>query len=545
MGVVDNLLRAREAYERREWLAAFGTLSDLDADALDGDDFTRLATAAYLTGRTNDCVHALQRAYQRNLDSGEPLAAVRSAFWLAQTLLFTGESVVGGGWVTRAQRLLEEVPDDVVERGYVLVAVMFRHIFAGEFAAAARCADEVTDYGHRFAEPDLTAMGLCAQGRLALYSGHVREGLALLDEAMTCITTGGVSTMFVGHIYCAMIEACQEISDFGRAETWTIALTTWCADQPGLVMFTGQCAAHRGQLMRMHGAYDAALEEFELAIRRYTDIEAPAAAGLAMAERADVLRIRGAYDEADHAYHDALAFGHEPQPGLALLWLARGRQAAALGAARRLLAEADDPVHRSRLLPAAIEILLAAGESEKAAELGVELTRIGASFGCAALRAMAGYARGCIATVRCDYAAAITELRHAARIWTELGAPYEAARCRVGIGRVLRALGDEESARSELTAARRVFTELGAAPAEQAADELLRPTNPCGLTARELEVLRLVAAGHSNPEIAATLVLSEKTVARHLSNIFTKIDVTSRTAAAAFAYEHDLYRATD
>ncbi|WP_306363567.1 LuxR family transcriptional regulator [Nocardia sp. CC227C] len=540
MGVVDNLLRARAEYERREWLAAFGTLSDLDADALDGDDFLRLATAAYLTGRTNDSIHALQRAYQLHVDAGDPLAAIRSAFWLAQTLLFSGESVVGGGWVARAQRLLEDVPGDVVERGYVLVAVTLRHVFAGEFPAAARCADEVSDYGRRFGEPDLTAMGLCVQGRLAMYSGRVREGLALLDEAMACISTGGVSTMFVGHIYCAMIEACQEVSDLGRAETWTMALTTWCADQPGLVMFTGQCAVHRGQLMRMHGAYDAALEEFELAVHRYTAAETSTAAGLALAERGDVLRIRGAYDEADRAYHAALACGHEPQPGLALLWLARGRIAAALGAARRLIAETKNSVHRSRILPAAIEILLAAGAFEEAADLGDELSRISATFGCAALRAMAGHARGCIALARDDHAAAITELRLAARIWSELDAPYEAARCRVAIGRALRALGDEESARSDLTAARRAFAQLGAVPAERATTELLHPAKPCGLTARELEVLRLVAAGHSNPEIAATLVLSEKTVARHLSNIFTKIDVTSRTAAAAFAYERHL-----
>lgn len=292
--------------------------------------------------------------------------------------------------------------------------------------------------------------------------------------------------------------------------------------------------------MRTHGAYDAALEEFGLAVRRYTAAESTGAAGLAMAERGDILRIRGAYDEADHAYHGALTSGHEPQPGLALLWLSRGRTAAALAAARRLIAEANDPVHRSQILPAAIEILLAAGESEEAADLSVELTQIGAGFGCAALRAMAGYARGCVALAQAEYAAAITELRRAAQTWSELDAPYETARCRVAIGRAVRALGDEESACSELTAARDVFTELGAAPAAQAAAELIRPSTPCGLTVRELEVLRLVAAGHSNPEIAATLVLSEKTVARHLSNIFAKIDVTSRTGAAAFAYEHQL-----
>ncbi|WP_067470110.1 LuxR family transcriptional regulator [Nocardia amamiensis] len=540
MGVVDSLLRAREAYERREWLAAFDALSDLDAAALDGDDFARLAAAAYLTGRTNDSVQAMQRAYQLHLDAGDRLAAVRSAFWLAQTLLTTGESAIGGGWVARAQRLLRDVPGDVVERGYVLVSVMFRHIFAGEFADAARYADEITDYGRTFHEPDLTAMGLSAQGRLALYSGRVRDGLSLMDEAMVCVSSGNVSTIFAGHIYCTMIEACQEISDLGRAEEWTMALTSWCADQPGLVLFTGQCAVHRGQLMRMHGAYDAALEEFGLAVRRYIATETTAAAGLAMAERGDVFRIRGDYGEADRAYRSALAYGHEPQPGLALLWLARGRAAAALGAVRRLVAEATDPVHRSQILPAALEILLASGEFDEAADLSAELTQISAGFGSAALRAMACYAKGCVALAQTEYAAAIPELRRAARTWSDLGAPYETARCRVSIGRAVRGLGDEDSACSELAAARRVFAQLGAVPDERAATELLRPSAPCGLTERELEVLRLVAAGRSNPEIAANLVLSEKTVARHLSNIFAKIDVTSRTAAAAFAYEHQL-----
>lgn len=540
MSVVDSLRQAREAYERREWVAAFEALSASDAEALRGDDFARLATAAYLTGHTNDSIQAMQRAYQLHVDNGNRLAAVRCAFWLAQTLLMAGESAVSGGWVGRARRLLDEVGDDVVEHGYVLVSVMLRNVFAGEYPAAAECADKIIDYGRRYGDPDLTAMGLSAHGRLALYGGDVRGGLALMDEAMACIAAGGVSTMFAGHIYCSMIEACQEISDLGRAEQWTVALTNWCADQPGLVLFTGQCAVHRGQLMRLHGAYEAALEEFALAVRRYLIAQSPAAAGLALAERGDVLRIRGAFDEAGDAYTGAIDYGHEPQPGLALLWSIRGRTAAALGAVRRLVAEAADPVHRCRLLPAAIDILLAAGETDEAAALSHELAEIAANFGCAPLHAMASRAAGCVAIARGDCAMAVPELRRAVRIWTGLGAPYETARCQVDIGRALRALGDEDSARSELAAARRVFAELGAAPAEREVTALLTPRAPAGLSPRELEVLRLVAAGHSNTDIASALVLSEKTVARHLSNIFAKLDVTSRTAAAAFAYEHGL-----
>jgi ATP/maltotriose-dependent transcriptional regulator MalT len=337
-----------------------------------------------------------------------------------------------------------------------------------------------------------------------------------------------------------MIEACQEIDDFDRAARWTAALTTWCAQQPGLVPFTGQCAVHRGQIMRAQGAFDEALTEFDLAVERYLAAQTPAPAGLAMAERGDVLRVRGDLTGAQAAYERAVAFGHEPQPGLALLWLAHGRTEAAAAAIRRLLGEVGDPVHRSRLLPAAVEVLLATGQHDQAAALAAELQSIGGSFGCPPVEARAGHAAALVALESGDPAAAMPLLRQARAVWERLGGRYETARCRLQLGRALHALGDEESAITELVAARRAFAELGAAPAEREAATMIAPTYPSGLTAREVEVLRLVAAGKSNPEIAAQLFLSEKTVARHLSNIFTKIDVTSRTAAAAFAYEHHI-----
>ena len=545
MGVVEDLLSARENYERREWVAAYEALSglgeaDRDAAELAAEDFVRLATAAYLTGRMNDSVQALQRAYQINLAADDVLGAVRCAFWLAMVLMDAGESAVSGGWAARAQRLLEDVSGDVVERGYVLIPLMLRDIFAAEFAPAHKYAFEITDYGRRFGDPNLVAMGVMSQGRLALYAGHVSEGLALLDEAMVCIATGAVSPIFAGHVYCSMIEGCQEISDFGRAAEWTAALTRWCDEQPGLVPFTGQCAVHRGQIMRLYGAFDEALEEFGKAVERYVQADTAPAAGLALAERGDVLRIRGQFDAAEAAFTEAIGYGHEPQPGLALLWLGRGRVAAAVAAIKRLLAEPRDAVHRSQLLPGAVEILLAADETDLATDTSAELSEIAAGFGCIALRAMASRAAGHVALTRGDHAAAIPELRRAGRIWNELGAPYEAARCGVLLGRALRALGDEDSAAAELATARRTFAALDAGPAEREAANLLHPCAPGGLSAREIEVLRLVAAGKTNPEIAAALVLSEKTVARHLSNIFAKLDVTSRTAAAAFAFEHRL-----
>jgi DNA-binding NarL/FixJ family response regulator len=540
MGVVDDLLRARVAYDRRDWLAAYGGLTDAAAGDLTADDFSRLGTAAYLVGRRNDCVQALQRAYQMHIDGGDTLAAVRAAFWLAMVLLTSGETAVGGGWVGRAQRLLADVERDVVERGYVAVHVMYRHLDAGDFGSAMALAEEVTDYGRRFSDPDLIAMGLNAQGRFLLYGGRVPEGLALLDEAMVGVAAGEVTTIFAGNVYCSMIEACQEIADFDRAARWTSVLTTWCDAQPGLLPFTGQCAVHRGQIMRAQGAFDEALTEFELAVGRYRDAGAQDAAGLAMAERGDVLRVRGDLAGAAAAYDTAVAFGYEPQPGLALLWLAQGRTAVAVAAVRRLLGEAKDPVHRSRLLPAGVEVLLAGGEADTAADLAAELRSIAASFGCPSVQARSDHASAEVVLATDNPAEALPLLRREYGVWERLGARYDIARCRVLLGRALRALGDDESAVSELTAARRTLAELGARPAEHEAASLIRPTLPCGLTEREVEVLRLVATGKTNPEIAASLVLSEKTVGRHLSNIFTKIDVTTRTAAAAFAYEHHL-----
>jgi DNA-binding CsgD family transcriptional regulator len=540
MGIVEELIRAREAYGRREWLAAYDGLSDAAPDELAPADFVRLATAAYLLGRRNDCVQALQRAYQLNLDAGDTLAAVRAAFWLALVLLTSGETAIGGGWVARSQRLLAEIDGDVVERGYVLIPLMFRHVFSGEFDAARQLAEQITGYGHRYRDPDLVALGLSSQGRLLLYRGRVPDGLALLDESMVGVAAGEVSAIFAGHIYCSMIEACQEIADFDRAARWTAALTTWCAGQPGLVPFTGQCAVHRGQIMRAQGAFDEAITEFGLAVQRYLADQTPGPAGLAMAERGDVLRIRGDLTGAQDAYERAVAFGYEPQPGLALLWLAQGRTEAAAAAIRRLLGETGDPVHRSQLLPAAVQVLLATSQHDQADAISAELQSIAASFGCPPLQARAGHAAALIALESGDPATAMPLLRQARAAWERLGGRYEAARCRLQLGRALRGLGDEQSAVTELAAARRTFAELGAAPAEQEAATLITRTYPGGLTAREAEVLRLVAAGKSNPEIAAQLFLSEKTVARHLSNIFTKIDVTSRTAAASFAYRHHI-----
>jgi ATP/maltotriose-dependent transcriptional regulator MalT len=546
MGVVEELVRAREAYDRREWVAAYDGLSDPSTDPLTAADFERLATAAYLLGRHNDCIQALQRAYAADIGGGEVRAAVRCCFWLAMVLLDDGEAAVAGGWVGRAQRLLDDLDEDAVERGYVQVLTMMRHVGADEHEAAISVAEQVESCGRRHSDADLLAQGQCVRGRMLMYTGRVQEGLSLLDEAMVAVSTGEVSPLFAGHIYCAMIEGCQELSDFGRAAEWTTRLTRWCEGQQGLVPFTGQCAVHRGQIMRVRGAFTEALDEFERAQQRYVDAGSPPAAGHALAERGEVLRLRGEYAAAEAAYESAIGFGHDPQPGLALLWLAQGRTAPAVATVRRLLGEPRDPVRRSQVLAAATEVLLADQALEEASATADELARLAEEFASTALRAQAAYARGSVAIAHDDPAAAVPLLREAEQLWTQLDVPFETARTQVQLGRALRALDDEDTGRAELLAARRTFAAVGAAPAERHVAALLDDRGtPGGLTAREVEVLRLVATGSSNLEIAAALVLSEKTVARHLSNIFTKLDVRTRTAAAAFAYDQHLVRLPD
>ena len=541
MDIVADLVRARSAFARQDWSATCDALAGAAPSALAAEDLERLGSAAFLCGRVAESCDAWQQLWQVRLDAGDHAAAARAAFWLALVLNTTGQAAVGGGWVARAQRLLDERGDDVVERGYLLIHLMFRHVFAGEYAEAAVVAAEISAYGRRFADPQLLAMGLSSEGRLMMYAGRVREGLGLFDEAMVAIVDGQVEPGLAGHIYCSMIEACQEVADLSRAEAWTAALSRWCDDQHGLVPFTGQCAVHRGQIMRAHGAFAEALDELALARERYRAEGAPGAAGLAWAEAGDVHRLRGDRHEAEACYDEASQLGHEPQPGLALLWLATGNTAAALAAVQRLLAETHDPVNRSRLLPAAVEVLLAAADVDAAAERATELAGIAESFGCRAVSARAAYAEATVALARGDGAGALPFLRRALVLWADLDAPYETARCRLGVARALRRLGDEASARGELETARRLFVDLGATTAaEEVAEELEPDRLPAGLSAREAEVLRLVAAGRSNPEIAGALTLSEKTVARHLSNIFTKLGVGSRTAAAAYAFEHHL-----
>jgi DNA-binding CsgD family transcriptional regulator/tetratricopeptide (TPR) repeat protein len=542
LGTNDDLERGRDSYSSSAWATAYESLSRADQlAALAAEDLELLATSAYMLGREDEWMQVLERAYRGYSEEAESRRAVRCAFWIGIQLALRGEMGPATGWLGRAQRLLEREQGECVEEGYMLMPVVFQHEAEGDLEGAAATAAAAAEIGQRFGDADLCGLALHVQGDIVVRSGRVREGLGLLDEAMVTVTTETLSPRVAGIVYCGVILTCEHVYELRRARDWTAALTRWCEGQPDLLAFTGRCLVHRAQLMQLRGAWPEALEEAERASRRLEEAMNQGAAAKACYLKGEVHRLRGEFGQAEEAYRQASQLGLEPQPGWALLRLAQGNSEAAAAAIRRALGETTDRLRRGGLLPAAVEIMLATSEVDDARSACRELEAIAADYESEMLEALHGQSRGAVELAAGDARAALVTLRQAFQAWQELEAPYEAACVRVLIGQACRALEDEDGFDLELEAARSVFQELGAAPDVASLDALAGLEGDThGLTARELEVLRLVASGKTNKEIAVALVISEHTVARHVQNIFTKLGVPSRTAAGAYAFEHDL-----
>lgn len=539
----------REAFSRRAWLEAYRRLSEADdTSQLEPDDLERLAIATYLTGKDTAAIALWKRLHQQLLDAGEAVRAARWSFWLSLRLLLNGEAAQSAGWLARTERLLENHPG-CAEIGLVHIVSGLVEMGKGNADAAIEQFELAREIAARFADPDLMAFRLLGHGEALVQKERPAEGVLLLDEAMVTVTSGAVSPMAAGIVYCAVILTSQRIFDLRRATEWTAALNEWCLSQPEMVPFRGQCLIHRSEILQLQGDWSSAMEEAKRSCEWFVE-RAERTSGRAFYQLGELHRLRGEYEAANEMYREAGRNGTEPQPGLSLLRLAEGDLDAAVAAIRRLASETEDRqgpragTSRISVLAPYVEIMLAANDVAAARAGAEKLAAVANAIGAPMLRAQSSHAVGAVCLAEGEPSAALIALREAWALWQELEAPYEAARVRVLIGRACEQLGDRDTAQSHLDAARSVFERLGAAPALSELDE---PGPELGrgaseLTGRELEVLALVASGKTNRQIAAELFISEHTVARHLSNIFDKLDVTSRTAAAAFALEKVLLR---
>ena len=533
---------ARDAHDRRDWPRAYELFTEARAaTALSATDLEALSDVAWWLGRVDQCLEAGEAAYRAHVDANRPGAAAMSALDMAIALFLRGDEAMGSGWISRASRSLEGLPEGP-EHGYLRYVVEVEGGLDGDdFEAVAVAAREVRDIGSRSGDQNLVATGLLGEGRALLRLGQVRQGMMLLDEAMVAVLTENLASEWAGNIYCHLMAACHELADIQRAREWTDATARWLSQLPAAVLFTGICRVHRSQLLQTTGAWEQAEQEAARVCEDLADLHVASVAE-AHYQIGELRRLRGDFERAAEGYAGARELGRDPQPGLALLYLAQGRTEAAgsaIGAA--LHAVAADRLARAPLCAAQIEIGLAGEAVDAALRACAELEDTAARYGTSGLEASALHWRGAITLAEGRPEEALPALRAACRRWHEVRAPYHAARACVLLSEAYNALGDHNTADSELSSARETFERLGATVDARSAAELFGERFlPAGLTDREAEILNLVTTGMTNRELADELFLSEKTIARHLSNIFRKLGVSTRTEAAAFAFEHGL-----
>ena len=399
------------AYERQRWAEAYTQLNAADARTpLDVGDLEHLAFAAYLSGHDQQSTDAWARCYRLHLEADEPEEALRSAFWLGYELMQRGDAAQGGGWMAQADQLAAARHLECVECGYLLVPHALMRLHLGAHSDAFDLFAEAGVMAERFDDDDLRALSCLGRGQALTCMGRWNDGVVLFDQAMTSVTNGLISPVVSGIIYCAVIDQCQEAFDVRRSHEWTQALTHWCDRQEGLVPYRGQCMVHRSHVLRVHGAWSDALDEARRARDRLSDPPHPAI-GMAHYELGELYRLRGDLAAAEMAYKRAHELGRSPQPGLALIQLSQGRIEAAAAGIDAALAGAADAVTRARLLPAFVEIMVAADRTDVAEGAADELADLGDRDHVAYLAAAASHATAAVALARNDPREALRSLR--------------------------------------------------------------------------------------------------------------------------------------
>jgi DNA-binding CsgD family transcriptional regulator len=524
-----------------DWNARFDQLSaEAAAGTLSPQGFDQLGLAAWFVGLTDESVHAWDAAHRAHLAAGDVDAAIRSVFWIGFTLSEGGDGIRAGAWMARLFELWQSGGAGSDSEPIVETCRSVAAFSRGNLEESAALAGEGIRLARAARDRDIEVLATMSLGRALVGLGRVEVGFEQMDRVMLMISSHDVGDHVAGPAYCAVIASCLARWDIERARVWTRDLSVWCDAQQGLKPFRGECSVMRAVVLRIGG-------EWGEAERTLTDVAAheprPETRENAIYGLAELHRLAGRRPEAEAAYRLAGELGREVQPGFGLLRRdGRDLNAARSGIARALDAAAE-PSRRADLLAAQVELEVDGGDLDVAAAAVDELERLATALDTAYLHAQADRARGILFISQDDARSALTPLRRSWSAWRGLDAPYEAAITRVQLGRAARAQGDEEGAQLEFDAARSVLSELGAAPDLARLERIATAGTASaigGLTQRECEVVRLIARGLSNRAIANQLFLSERTVARHVSNILAKLALPNRAAVTAFAFEHGM-----
>jgi class 3 adenylate cyclase len=474
---MSTIEQGRAAVERTDWPQAYDSFAAADSDGgLSGHDLEGYAQAAWWTGRIEEFFDLAQRSYAAHLAEGNRLragfVALRLAFYYGYQLV----PAVASGWQNRAERLLAAEPE-AAEHGYLALAHSSAARWEGHFDEALEQTSKANAIGQRFDDRDLVMRAVQQEGTIRIAQGDLQRGFRLVDEACAAAVSGELGPLTTAAVYCNTITACRDLGDYGRAGEWTEATKRWCERQT-IQGFPGVCRVYRAEIMRLRGALTEAEEDARFAT---TELEkfAPDLAGAAFYELGEIRLRVGDLDGAEEAFRDAHRLGTDPQPGLALLRLARGDVQGARGTLARALADTTwDKLARARLLPAQAEIAAAEGDVDAVQAAAQELSEIADGYSTPALAAAAAHARGLALLVAGEPASAAQSLRKAGALWMQVEAPFEGARARVQLGEAYAAEGDSAAADLELRAARDAFDRLGAGLESRRANDLIERLRP-------------------------------------------------------------------
>jgi len=530
-----NTAAARKALADYDWPRAYSLASRAaKADSECADALEVLAEAAWWTSRVDECIEVRERLYRLYEDAGEGIRAGATAMEVSENHGFRGQPAMARAWLARARRLLADAPNGPLRGRLLLREAEVAHSI-GDVDAANSFTEEALAMGRELRDCDLETESLQCLARLHIAEGRPEDGLALFDEAMLITVEGRCNPFVTGKTYCSFISACEELGDIHRAAEWMEVASRW-ADEHPVSVFPGLCRVHRAEVLQMRGEWERAEEEARRACDELDGVNAYNTA-LSFKEIGEIRRRLGDLEGADAAFRSASDLGLHPQPGLALLRLAEERVAVAARMIHQALCEVgDDDLGRGKLLPAAVQIGVAADDLDAARAAAEDLDRIARVYGSPLLAASSASSRGRLLLAEGDHSGATAALRTALQRWRALAVPYEVATTQVLLGEAARRAEDDDEAVACFTAAAATFARLGAAldvARLHARAEDGEPTASSPLTEREVELLRLVASGCTNRAIAAEMFLSEKTVERHLSNVFRKLGVSSRAAATA------------